>query len=147
MGDEIGLLNDHSYEADPHLAHDGRWMHRPPMDWTRAEKRHDRSAVEGRIFNGILHILARRRATPHIHAANPTDILETGVAGVFAFARRSPIGSLVCLYNFSGTWREVPAQTLRQAGVDRFFDELGENVVTLQNGALLFPPEGRVWLT
>ncbi len=33
MGDDLGLLNDHAYEADEHLKHDGRWMHRPRMDW------------------------------------------------------------------------------------------------------------------
>jgi amylosucrase len=33
MGDEAGILNDASYLADPQKAHDGRWIHRPAMDW------------------------------------------------------------------------------------------------------------------
>lgn len=33
MGDEAGLLNDRSYLADPDKAHEGRWLHRPAMDW------------------------------------------------------------------------------------------------------------------
>jgi amylosucrase len=33
MGDEIGLLNDPSYLTEPDKAHDGRWLHRPAMDW------------------------------------------------------------------------------------------------------------------
>ena len=87
MGDEIGLLNDHSYERNPDLAQDSRWMHRPEMDWARAERRHGAASIEGRLFAGLKHILARRAATPHIHAANPTEVLDLGIDGIFAFAR------------------------------------------------------------
>jgi amylosucrase len=146
MGDEIGLLNDHSYEADPHLRHDSRWMHRPKMDWAKAEKRHDPQSVEGRIFAGITHILKRRKATPHIHAANPVVVLEPRIAGVFAFARESPVGPLVCIYNFSGQWLSLPEATLRSFGVTQFFDMLGDSAVKLRDGVLPFPPEGRIWL-
>ena len=33
MGDEAGLLNDRGYLADPQRRHEGRWLHRPDMDW------------------------------------------------------------------------------------------------------------------
>ncbi|WP_294196346.1 alpha-amylase family glycosyl hydrolase [uncultured Sphingomonas sp.] len=43
MGDEAGLLNDYAYADDPERAHEGRWIHRPAMDWaalsTRAARR------------------------------------------------------------------------------------------------------------
>ncbi|MCZ7671409.1 MAG: alpha-amylase family glycosyl hydrolase [Chloroflexi bacterium] len=39
MGDEIGLLNDHSYLQEPNLAGDNRWLHRPRMDWKLAAER------------------------------------------------------------------------------------------------------------
>ncbi|MFO1122730.1 MAG: hypothetical protein U1F47_10475, partial [Hyphomicrobiales bacterium] len=147
MGDEIGMLNDHGYESDPHLAHDGRWMHRPKMDWVKAGRRHDSQGVEGRIFAGLRHILNRRRATPQIHAANPVDILELTVDGVFAFARPGPTGTLVCVYNFAEAWRGIPAEELTAAGVTRWYDMLGEAQVQVQDGALALPPQGRIWLT
>jgi amylosucrase len=146
MGDEIGMRNDHSYEADPHLKHDGRWMHRPPMDWAAAERRHDPSSIEGRIFSGLQHILERRRATPQIHAANPVEVLDVGIDGIFAFARRSPVGSLVCVYNFSETWQSLDAGGLALAGVIQWFDMLGNSSVHLKGGVLAFPPQGRIWL-
>ena len=43
MGDELGLLNDPAGREDP----DNRWMHRPFMDWTAAERRHDPASVRG----------------------------------------------------------------------------------------------------
>jgi amylosucrase len=38
-GDEIGTLNDNSFLEDSNKARDARWIHRPRIDWTRAEKR------------------------------------------------------------------------------------------------------------
>ncbi len=81
MGDELGLLNDHAYEADEHLKHDGRWMHRPRMDWARAARRYAAGSVEAQIFSGLRHIIARRRATAHLHGTNPTAILDLGIDG------------------------------------------------------------------
>ena len=37
MGDELGMLNDHSYLDDPAKSADNRWVHRPAMDWSLAE--------------------------------------------------------------------------------------------------------------
>jgi amylosucrase len=147
MGDELGLLNDHSFEADEHLKHDGRWMHRPVMDWEKAGRRHDSTSVEGRIYSGLRHIVERRRATPHIHAANPTSILDLGIDGLFAYLRRSPVGPLVCLFNFSEAWLSIPSRQLTSSGVTQWWDHLGDVRVELQGDELPFPPQGRIWLT
>jgi amylosucrase len=147
MGDELGLLNDHSYESDPHLAHDGRWMHRPVMDWQRAQRRHDPATPEARVFAGLRHILTRRRKTPHIHAANPTEIVDLATDGIFAFARLSPIGRLICVYNFADDWRNLDAAALSTAGVLEWHDWLGDTAVQPKNGQLAFPPQGRVWIS
>ena len=122
-------------------------MHRPKMDWGKAKRRHDPFSIEGRIHAGVTHVLARRRATPHIHAANPTSILDLGIDGVFAFARKSPVGPLVCLFNFSESWLSIPAATLEAAGVQEWRDRLADVTVELQGGALPFPPQGRIWLS
>jgi amylosucrase len=147
MGDELGLLNDHSYEQEPAHAHDGRWMHRPKMNWVKAARRHDPATIEGRIFSGIRHIIERRRQTPHIHAANPVEIIDLRIDGVFAFARRSPLGTLLCIYNFADTWRSLPESGLVYAGMREGFDRLGGAAIETNDGALAFPPQGRVWLT
>lgn len=147
MGDELGLLNDHRYEADAHLKHDGRWMHRPLMDWETAARRHDPARIEGRIHAGLRHILARRRATGHLHAANPTTILDAGIEGIFAFARRSPVGPLVCLFNFSEAWQTIPLQRLAALGVAEWRDHLADVAVERRGDVLPFPPMGRIWLS
>ncbi len=58
MGDEIGMLNDADWAADPANADDNRWLHRPHMDWEGAADRHDPRTPAGRMFSAVLQ--ARR---------------------------------------------------------------------------------------
>ncbi len=149
MGDELGLTNDPSFSADPAKAHDTRWMHRPAMDWTRAALRHDPSTIEGRVFAGVAHILHRRKATPHLHADNPVEILRGAPPGILAFRRLGPLGALIALFNASDDWRHVPDGWLREASQDpgfQPFDQLSEAPVAMPHGTLDLPPRGRVWL-
>jgi amylosucrase len=147
MGDELGLLNDTGYLDDPHRSHDSRWMHRPMMDWERAERRHDLTEPEGRIFTGLSHILARRRATPALHAGNATDILDCGIDGVFAFRRAAPVGPIVALFNFTEHWLAVPRGWALAEGVRNFHDHLSDANVETPGEAIALPPYARVWLS
>src|SRR5690606_10142844 len=38
-GDELGTINDDTYRSDPVKMDDSRWVHRPRIDWERAERR------------------------------------------------------------------------------------------------------------
>lgn len=147
MGDELGMLNDYGYKDIPDHAHDSRWLHRPVMDWGRvAEARADPGSVPGRLLGGIAHIMARRAATPEIHARNPTEILETGHRSLFAVARRAPTGPLLCLFNFSEEWRFVSRDWAEHHGVTGFFDVLSGAPVGDGHDRLPLPPYARVWL-
>ena len=145
MGDELAMLNDHSYVTVPEHAHDSRWLHRPRMDWALAAAREGDSPA-AQCFQGLRHILARRRAVPELHGGVPTFVLEPPVAGLFAVARRAPTRTVLCLHNFTEGWMHLPEGWLRQEGVRQFYDELSDAQVTLHDGGLSLPPQGRVWL-
>ncbi|WP_421759996.1 alpha-amylase family protein [Devosia sp.] len=147
MGDELGMTNDQSYLADPHLSHDSRWMHRPKMDWERAQHRHDQTTVEGQIYSGISRILARRKATLQLHADNPTEILDAGIDGVFAFRRVSPTGNLVGLFNFTENWLPVSRAWVAANGVAEFWDHLSEAKVETPGDVVALPPYARAWMS
>ncbi|WP_311966448.1 amylosucrase [Arsenicicoccus cauae] len=115
MGDEIGLLNDHSYLADPALAEDNRWIHRPPMDWVAAERRHDPATVEGRVFGGLQRLVRARQALPQLHAQTSTEPLSLGNDAVFALLRTGPRGHVLALANLTAA-----PQHLSLHGFDRF---------------------------
>jgi len=148
MGDEIALTNDYSYLHNPGHAHDSRWLHRPFMDWDRVRRAETNPAsAAGRVLHGTRHILAQRKATPQIHGGYPTRILDTGTTTLFAFARIAPTGPLVCLFNFTENWQDVPLDWLHDAGVTQFRDALSDALLSLTNDIYSVPPYGRVWIT
>lgn len=146
MGDELALGNDHGYRDVPEHAHDSRWIHRPRMDWTAAEARRDGTSHASRVWLGIQHILARRRATAALHAAHPIRVARCENTQVFAFRRDAPTGTLLCLFNFAEGWAHLSQDWARAQGVTRFWDELSDQPVETHHGNIVLPPYARVWL-
>ncbi|MEO1638916.1 MAG: alpha-amylase family glycosyl hydrolase [Pseudomonadota bacterium] len=145
MGDEIAMTNDYSYLTVPHHAHDSRWVHRPQMDWDAALSA-DPDTPGATVLAGTRHIYQRRKVTPAIHGGNPTRVVEAPNPAIFAFQRLAPIGTLLCLFNFTEEWQDVPAEWLRFRGVERFYDMLSDHSVDSVEGRFTLPPYGRVWL-
>ena len=147
MGDELGMLNDHGYLDIPEQAHDSRWVHRPMMDWELAHRAQtEPGSVAGRLLSGLRHIMAARRATPQLHGASPTEILDTGNPAIFAFARRAPTGAVLGLFNFTESWTALPMHWARAQGASLFQDALSGSVVGDGTGMIPLPPYGRLWL-
>ncbi len=147
MGDELAQLNDYGYHTVPEHAHDSRWLHRPMMDWTAAATRHRAATPQARVFRGVRHILARRRATPALHGATPTVIPDAGIPGVFTAARRAPTGTVLLAFNFTERWLNLPAAFAWAQGVQRMHDALSDAPVETRDGLIALPPYARVWLT
>lgn len=101
MGDELGLLNDTDYLNDPNLAEDNRWMHRPRMDWMKAEQRRDWQTVTARIFQGIQATIQARKRTLSLHAEARCYAVWTHNEQVFGMIRASARGRLLVLANFT----------------------------------------------
>jgi amylosucrase len=147
MGDELALPNDYGYLDVPEHAHDSRWIHRPRMDWDLAATREDADTPSARMFRGTRHILARRRATPALHAGYGTRVVFPETAGIFAFQRLAPTGVVLCLFNFTEGWQHIPEGWLRAHGVTRMHDALSDYPVGVYHGNVSLPPYARVWLT
>ena len=112
MGDELGLLNDWHYQDDPHLADDNRWLHRPRMDWTQAEQRHDRQTVSARLFHGICNMIQTVKQLPSLHAQAGCYPVWTHNEQVFGMIRASARGRLLVLANFSPACQSVSRHRL-----------------------------------
>lgn len=100
-GDELGQFNDRSYLADPALAADGHWLHRPPLDWAAAARRFDPTTAECRIFSGLANLVEARRRTPQLHAQAGSRVVEVGNNHVLGVLRESPRGTVLVLANLS----------------------------------------------
>ncbi len=146
MGDELALLNDHGYRDVAEHAHDSRWIHRPRMDWQAAATRRDGQSPASHVWLGLRHILARRRATPALHAAHPIRVVPCDVPQVFAFRRDAPTGTVLCLFNFAESWAHLPEGFVRAQGATRLHDLLSDQPVEAHHGNIALPPYARVWL-
>mgnify|MGYP000185702327 CR=1 FL=1 len=86
-GDEIGVTNDFSYLQNHDKQADNRWVHRPIINWHKAELRHQEGSIEAKIFNGIKHLIAVRKAQPVFADFNNRVLLELNNPALFAYSR------------------------------------------------------------
>jgi amylosucrase len=146
MGDELGLMNDAGFLDDPDKAEDGRWMQRPAMDWAAVRALGDGSPAS-RIHAGVRAILAARKATPELAGHVPTEVIDTGARGIFAFHRHADTGRLTAVFNFTETPVSVPAHLLGLPPDLPLADRLtGGPPALAPDGTLTLPPYGRLWL-
>ncbi len=146
MGDELGLSNDTSYLKDKDLARDNRWMHRPPMDWKKAKKRHKEGSIEARLFQGVLSIVRARKRTPHLNISYESLVLDTGHPHVFVYRRMHPLGTFLGIYNFSEHSQRISAELCYEHHLFEPFDQLAEHFVTVTDGYIYLKPYDRLWL-
>ncbi len=117
MGDELGLLNDPDWADDEHQREDNRWMHRPPMDWDAAERRHVPGSVEREIWDGLQRLIAARRSTRATHAYGSGQPLWTGNDHVYGLLRSHAGERLLVLANFSAGEQSVRRALLDEHGL------------------------------
>ena len=142
MGDELGLVNDQAWAADPEHADDNRWVHRPRMPSPLPVDEHG-------IQRGVRDLVAARRHLPHLHASTATEILTPRDPAVFLVARRHPLGAMLGAYNVRPEPRHVPCEVLRDQGLDpdTVVDHISGSRPVLRDDAVQLPPYAAVWLT
>jgi amylosucrase len=142
MGDELGLLNDPSWDADPAHADDNRWVHRPAMPWPPPPDEHG-------IQAGIRQLVAARAALPQLHASFAAEVLHPCDPGVLLVARSHPIGAMLGAYNVMPEPRHVPLSVLRDLGIDPavVVDHVSGTTPTIRDEAVQLAPYAAVWLT
>ncbi len=140
MGDEVGLLNNNVYKNDPIKAKDSRWLHRPSMDWMKADKRHAPNTIEGRIYQGLIQLIKVRKSTSLLHSFALTHPMWTDNDHVWALRRDRPENSIMLLANFDDHWQSVRAEMLQYGGLSGNIRNL------LTEGSSLNISEGRLYL-
>jgi amylosucrase len=143
LGDEVGTLNDHSYHADPAKAEDSRWVHRPPRDGARYERRLDTSTAPGRIHAGFRRMIALRRSTVAF-AGGELVGFRSGNPHVLGYLRGHGEGRVLVLANFSEERQALSAKVFA-AGPAVTQEMIGERDAHLGTGHVL-PPYGVAWL-
>jgi amylosucrase len=86
-GDELGGLNDFSYLEDPSKSSDSRWVHRPIIDWEKAENRNVSGTVEYKIFSALKRMIAVRKEIKVFADFNNRELIEVDNPKLFVFGR------------------------------------------------------------
>jgi len=151
-GDEIGVLNDYSCEQDEHKRYDSRWIHRPNIDWDKAELRKQPGSVEYRIFTALKKMITVRKEIPAFADFNSRELLDVNNPHLLAFSHvdhqhASP--KVLVIGNFDGAPQHLDLKMLRQMGflqLDGARDLCsGESPPTF-NDQLVIPAYGFYWL-
>ncbi len=151
-GDEIGTLNDTAYLSDPNKSGDSRWVHRPTIDWQRAENRHVAGAVEHKIFNSLKRMIAVRKEIAVFSDFNNRELLDTDNPHLFVFVRYSvfkPGEKVLVIANFSDKSQRLDLQSVGNEFAS--FEHQATDLYSggqpdIFNGVLVVPPYSFYWL-
>ena len=152
-GDEIGMLNDFSFMEDEEKAHDTRWIHRPVIDWDKAERRHQRGTPEQQLFDGIARMIAVRKNTPAFADFNNRELIATNNPHLFAFMRSNPFESgdhVLVVGNFDASPQSLTLGDLGNRGnfeFSRLRDLYSGEQPSMFKDQLVIPPFRFYWLT
>jgi amylosucrase len=146
MGDELAMRNDPGYAADPALADDNRWMHRPYMDWIAAARRHDETTLEGRVFGWMRRLSAARKDVLALRSGGLEETLGVDNGAIFAWRRRHPrSGNFVGLANFAESPQTVGTAAIGGYGwLETALSSDGP--LQVHDGRAHLPALGFVWL-
>ncbi|MBY5945218.1 alpha-amylase family glycosyl hydrolase [Photobacterium rosenbergii] len=108
QGDELGILNDHSYLEDSSKADDARWVNRPAVTDDAIGKAQLPGSFEASVSQS-LKAMIKLRQNHEVFGASRTEILETYNPHLFAYARLNDNGqTMLAICNFSEQEQQVP---------------------------------------
>jgi amylosucrase len=86
-GDALGVLNDYSFHDDPSKCNDSRWVHRPTINWEKAELRKKQGTVEYSIFSAMKKMIAIRKEISAFADFNNREIIQLQSEHILGFVR------------------------------------------------------------
>jgi amylosucrase len=150
LGEEWGMLNDYDFVKDPAKAGDTRWIHRPKMKWEYLDQldTHQTSmqeSVRRRIFQQLRQMISWRQRLPAI-AGQKMELLKTQNPHLLGYTRSHDGSRLIVLANFADTEQVLPGNTLRMAGLGRFFQDVLADTLIGTSEDLHVAPYQLLWL-
>lgn len=139
QGDELGVLNDHSYLGDEFKRDDSRWVNRPEITPELVNVAKRATTPQGIINRQLRQMIAIRQSSPVFGEAT-TEVLETYRSHLFAYSREHENGDkFLSICNFSEQTQSVPASICDLLDADEIVDVLTGNKVGLGQDIVLGP--------
>jgi len=138
LGDEIGTLNDHTYQDDPAHERDSRWVHRPRADWEKYAKRNDVNTVEGRVFQG-LKMLIELRKQHEVFAGGELEVIQTENEHILGYTRVHTGKRAIIFANFSEEPQIIPSHIIERYAVQNKKPLHGRSNISPQKNITIEP--------
>lgn len=152
-GDEIGTLNDDSYLEDPNKMDDNRWVHRPFIDWDKAERRNTPGTIEYEIFSAIKKMISVRKEIEVFSDFNNRELVDVGNPNLFVFNRYSSQRyneQVLVVANFNNQPQKLDMKDVAGCMKERecqFIDLYTRQQPEIFNNTLVIPRFGFYWLS
>jgi amylosucrase len=151
-GDEIGTHNDYAFLQDESKAHDNRWIHRPQINWERAELRHQSGTPEQQIFDGLKKMIAVHKTIPAFADYNNRELIDTENPHLFVFLRNNPFqlnDKVLIVGNFDSSPQSLSISDLENRGFsnhEQLQDLYSDKSISTHEGILVIPSFHFYWL-
>ena len=140
-GDEIGQLNDYTYQQDPLRKDDSRNVHRSPFNWQLAGRRPDQDTRQGKIWAMFQQLRVARATRDVFDPDAEVSTWDPQNPRVFALRRKKGNHIMLCVSNFSDHPEAVRFAYFTGTYVDAF---TGKEVVPGWGFEML--PHALLWL-
>lgn len=145
-GDELGYLNDYSFLQDPAKSYDNRWMHRPLIDWKKAELRKEDGSIENQVFAGTQKLIQIRKKLTAIADLNNIRWIQPHNIHVAGFIREIEDQRVFVIGNYSGETAYLTWYALKEFGFSphELLDHWAETTIQVgsDNNYLILEPYG-----
>ncbi|MGZ8143896.1 MAG: alpha-amylase family glycosyl hydrolase [Methylosarcina sp.] len=152
-GDALGVLNDYSYRDDDHKNNDNRWIHRPKINWERAENRKKQGTVEYTIFNAIKKLIAIRKETSAFADFNNRELVDAKNDHLLCFIRfnhQRPSEQVLVIANFDAHPHYLDLDVISNSGINlysHFMDLYSGRNPAQYDRRIVLQPYQFYWLT
>ena len=152
-GDALGVLNDYSYSEDPSKSNDNRWVHRPKIDWEKAELRKKQGTVEYTIFNAMKKMIAIRKEISAFADFNNRELLQIDNPHLLCFMRfdpQRPSKKVLVIANFDANPQYLDLEMIGNAGFSiysQFVDLYSGKMPSQHDGRIVLHGYQFYWLT
>ena len=144
--DELATINDYSYLEDEHKCREGRWVHRPAMDWDRAKKRHDLTTPVGQVFQMLKHLINIRKNEPLFAGDVKNEILRLSNHHVYGIGKFQDDAKMLLLFNFSEHKLYLPTTEMKQCGFSGMMSDLvSDKRIYLEDEVIVVEPYEFLW--
>jgi amylosucrase len=148
-GDEIGTLNEYSFQENNNKKGDNRWVNRPLQDWKTIAKLEDTTLPQSKIFGTLQKLIRIRKENSVFADHNNVELYHTGNDHILSFERTCEKQRLLVICNFDENPQVIDSGWIKKLGYfskGEPLDLVSEEKIKLNSGLVEIGPYQMFWL-